>query len=44
MPKVIELYRKPEKWPKAKLFISNRRRIEQNVITLELNSNELLND
>ena len=35
MPKVIERYRKPEKWLKTELSISNRWRIEQKVIFLE---------
>ena len=37
MPKVIERYRKPEKWLKTELSISKRWRIEQKVIILETN-------
>ena len=32
MPKVIEWYRKPEKWLETEFSISNRWQIEQNVI------------
>ena len=35
MPKVIEKYRKPEKWLKMEFSISNGWQIEQQVIILE---------
>ena len=35
MPKVLEWYRKPEKWLKTELSINNRWRIEQKVIIWE---------